>query len=102
MEHRLNGELPPVSCRKPGWDILVLPSPRPPGRTAIPQYAVVMTDRRPCPSDLSDARWALVEPTLTAWRQERTARALAFGRPPEHDLCDLLDALLHVDCTGIP
>ncbi|MEU1290749.1 transposase, partial [Kitasatospora sp. NPDC005856] len=61
-----------------------------------------MTDRRPYPSDLSDARWALVEPTLTAWRQERTARALAFGRPPEHELRDLLDAILYVDRTGIP
>ncbi|MGW5344237.1 IS5 family transposase [Streptomyces sp. NPDC004050] len=61
-----------------------------------------MTDRRRYPSDLSDARWALVEPTLTAWRQARTARALAFGRPPEHDLRDLLDAILYVDRTGIP
>ncbi|MFD5081665.1 IS5 family transposase [Kitasatospora sp. NPDC058406] len=61
-----------------------------------------MTARRPYPSDLSDARWALVEPTLTAWREERTARALAFGRPAEHDLRDLLDAILYVDRTGIP
>ncbi|WP_181799581.1 IS5 family transposase [Kitasatospora acidiphila] len=61
-----------------------------------------MTARRPYPSDLSDARWALIEPTLTAWRQARTARALAFGRPPEHDLRDLLDAILYVDRTGIP
>ncbi|WP_459649794.1 IS5 family transposase [Kitasatospora sp. Ki12] len=61
-----------------------------------------MTVRRPYPSDLSDARWALIEPTLTAWRQARTARALAFGRPPEHDLRDLLDAILYVDRTGIP
>ncbi|MFK0259237.1 IS5 family transposase [Streptomyces sp. NPDC090445] len=41
-------------------------------------------------------------PALTAWRQARTARALAFGRPPEHDLRDLLDAILYVDRTGIP
>ncbi|MFC9397227.1 IS5 family transposase [Streptomyces sp. NPDC057027] len=61
-----------------------------------------MTARRPYPSDLSDARWALMEPTLTAWRNERAARALAFGRPPEHDLRDLLDAILYVDRTGIP
>jgi transposase len=61
-----------------------------------------MTDRRPYPSDLSDARWALVEPALTAWRQARTARALSFGRPPEHELRDLLDAILYVDRTGIP
>ncbi len=71
-------------------------------KAVIPQYAVIMTDRRPYPSDLSDARWALIEPTLTAWRQARTARALAFGRPPEHDLRDLLDAILYVDRTGIP
>ena len=61
-----------------------------------------MTDRRPYPSDLSDARWTLLEPTLTAWRRERTARALAFGRPPEHNLRDLLDAILYIDRTGIP
>jgi transposase len=29
-------------------------------------------------------------------------RALAFGRPPEHELRDLLDAILYVDRTGIP
>ena len=28
-----------------------------------------MTGRRPYPSDISDARWALIEPTLTAWQQ---------------------------------
>ncbi|MFF1799466.1 IS5 family transposase [Kitasatospora sp. NPDC058263] len=61
-----------------------------------------MTARRPYPSDLSDARWALVAPALTAWRQARTQRALAFGRPPEHELRDLLDAILYVDRTGIP
>ncbi|GAA4980907.1 hypothetical protein GCM10025734_00970 [Kitasatospora paranensis] len=71
-------------------------------KAVIPRYAVIMTVRRPYPSDLSDARWALIEPALTAWRQERTTRALAFGRPPEHDLRDLLDAILHVDRTGIP
>ncbi|MFJ9461677.1 IS5/IS1182 family transposase, partial [Kitasatospora sp. NPDC101447] len=43
------------------------------------------------PGAVATARWALIEPTLTAWRQERTARALAFGRPPEHELRDLLD-----------
>ncbi|MFE9734793.1 IS5/IS1182 family transposase, partial [Streptomyces sp. NPDC005863] len=29
-----------------------------------------MTDRRAYPSDLSDARWALIEPVLSAWRFE--------------------------------
>ncbi len=29
-------------------------------------YAYCMTERRPYPSDLSDARWALIAPRLTA------------------------------------
>jgi transposase len=52
--------------------------------------------------DLSDARWALVEPVLTAWRAERRAGALDIGRPPEHDLRDILNAILYVNRTGIP
>ncbi|MEV5554687.1 transposase [Nonomuraea wenchangensis] len=61
-----------------------------------------MTEPRPYPSDLSDARWALVEPVLTAWRAERRAGALDIGRPPEHDLRDILNAILYVNRTGIP
>ncbi|MEV0122689.1 hypothetical protein AB0I16_14270 [Streptomyces sp. NPDC050703] len=34
---------------------------------------------RPYSSDLSDARWELIEPVLTAWRYERHGRALGFG-----------------------
>jgi transposase len=61
-----------------------------------------MTTRRPYPSDLSDARWALVEPTLTAWRQRERRAGLSIGRPPRHDLRAVLDAILYVDRTGIP
>ncbi|WP_076438807.1 IS5 family transposase [Microbispora rosea] len=61
-----------------------------------------MTEQRPYPSDLSDARWKLVEPVLTAWRTERKGRALDIGRPPEHDLRAILNAILYVDRTGIP
>ncbi|MFC4913006.1 transposase [Actinomadura gamaensis] len=61
-----------------------------------------MSARRRYPSDLSDARWALIEPVLTAWRADRLATALYFGRPPEHDLRTLMDAILYVDRTGIP
>ncbi|MFI6799501.1 IS5 family transposase [Streptosporangium canum] len=60
-----------------------------------------MTERR-YPSDLSDARWQLIEPALTAWRTERRTRALGIGRPPEHDLRAVMDAILYVDRTGIP
>jgi transposase len=61
-----------------------------------------MAERRPYPSDLSDARWALVEPVLTAWRAKRREKAMAHGRPAEHALRDLLDGILYVDRTGIP
>ncbi|WP_371779034.1 IS5 family transposase [Streptosporangium subroseum] len=61
-----------------------------------------MTEHRRYPSDLSDARWELIEPVLTAWRAERRAHALDIGRPPEHDLRDIMNAIVYVDRTGIP
>ncbi|MFI6056575.1 IS5 family transposase [Streptomyces violascens] len=60
-----------------------------------------MTERRPYPSDLSDARWALIEPALTAWRAERQRRALDIGRPPVHELREILNAMLYLDRTGM-
>ncbi|MFH9298311.1 IS5 family transposase [Streptomyces sp. NPDC017520] len=59
-----------------------------------------MTERRAYPSDLSDARWELIEPVLAAWRFERRGRALDFGRPPRHDLREIMNAILYVDRTG--
>ncbi|GAA2626604.1 IS5-like element ISSco3 family transposase [Actinomadura fulvescens] len=61
-----------------------------------------MSHSRRYPSDLSDERWALIEPSLTAWRAQRRQHALDIGRPPEHDLRTLMDAILYVDRTGIP
>ncbi|OSP40050.1 IS5/IS1182 family transposase [Streptomyces sp. 13-12-16] len=60
-----------------------------------------MSERRAYPSDLSDARWELVEPVLAAWRSERRRRALAFGRPPEHELREIMNAIPYVDRTGV-
>ncbi|MFE5681479.1 transposase, partial [Streptomyces erythrochromogenes] len=61
-----------------------------------------MPGRRRYPSDLSDARRELVEPVLTTWRSERRGRGLDIGRPPDHDLHSLLDAVLYVNRTGFP
>ncbi|MGW7289069.1 IS5 family transposase [Streptomyces sp. NPDC054847] len=61
-----------------------------------------MMRQRPYASDLSDARWELLEPTLSAWRAERRGKGLDIGRPPEHDLRRIMDAILYVDRTGIP
>ncbi|WP_329322041.1 IS5 family transposase [Streptomyces sp. NBC_01262] len=54
------------------------------------------------PSDLSDARWNLIEPVLTAWRADRRGNGLDIGRPPVHDLRRIMEAILYVDRTGIP
>ena len=43
-----------------------------------------MTNRAAYPSDLSDARWALIGARLTAWRQARTHAGVG-GRVAEHD-----------------
>ncbi|MFF1444635.1 transposase, partial [Streptomyces sp. NPDC058295] len=58
-----------------------------------------MTRHRPYPSDLSDARWELIGPTLTSCRAERRNKGLDIGRPPEHDLRRIMDAILYVDRT---
>lgn len=60
-----------------------------------------MTDsRRAYRSDLSDARWALIEPMLSEWRAARTARGLDINRPT-HDLREIVNAILYVNRTGI-
>ena len=60
-----------------------------------------MSERKPYPSDLSDARWALIEPTLTAWRKARLERR-PTGQPAKVELRDVFDALLYINRTGIP
>jgi transposase len=60
-----------------------------------------VSERKPYPSDLSDARWALIEPTLTAWRKARLDRR-PTGQPAKVDLRDVFNAILCVNRTGIP
>jgi hypothetical protein len=43
----------------------------------------------------------LIEPVLSAWRFERRGRALDFWWPPEHDLREIMNAILYVDRTGV-
>jgi transposase len=59
-----------------------------------------VTERPAYPSDLSDARWALIAPRLTAWRQARTDAGVG-GRTAGHDLREILNAILYVNRTGI-
>jgi len=57
--------------------------------------------RKPYPSDLSDARWALMKPTLTAWRAERQKNSLNLGGKVT-DLREVTDAILFLNRTGVP
>lgn len=57
-----------------------------------------MSSRRAYRSDLSDARWALIEPTLTAWRAARRGPGTAAR---VHDLREIVNAILYVCRTGI-
>ncbi|OMI36794.1 transposase, IS4 family protein [Streptomyces sparsogenes DSM 40356] len=42
-----------------------------------------------------------VSPSAVAWRAERRRHALNIGRPPKHDLREIMNAILYVDRTGV-
>ena len=59
----------------------------------------MVASRRPYATDLSDARWALIEPVLSAWRAERAAAGLGLAAPV-HDLREIVNAILYVNRAG--
>jgi transposase len=59
----------------------------------------VTSSRRSYRTDLSDARWALIEPMLSAWRASRVGLGIS---PIQHDLREIVNAILYVNRTGIP
>src|SRR5215471_4318620 len=59
---------------------------------------VVTVSRRPYRTDLSDARWALIEPMLSAWRSQRAGLGIA---KIQHNLREIVNAVLYVNRTGI-
>jgi transposase len=56
-------------------------------------------ERMPYSTDLSDGQWALIEPLVTAWKQERVSRS-ATGDPGSCDLREVVNALLYQNRTG--
>jgi transposase len=56
-----------------------------------------MGDRKPYPSDVTDAQWALLGPLLQAWRAKRVSVA---GRTGDHDLREIVNAILYQTRTG--
>jgi transposase len=59
-----------------------------------------VTERRAYPSDISDARWALIAATLLAWQQSRIDRR-PTGEPARTDVREVLNAIFSVNRTGI-
>ena len=49
------------------------------------------TSRRAYPYDLSDARWALIEPIVAGWRAARAEQSLGINQPIR-DLRDIANA----------
>jgi transposase len=56
-----------------------------------------MGDRKPYPSDVTDAQWALIGPFLDAWRANRVSVA---GRRGEQNLREVVNAILYQNRTG--
>jgi transposase len=57
-----------------------------------------MSSRRAYRTDLSDARWALIEPILLAWREKRAGLGIARV---VHSLREIVNAILYVNRTGM-
>lgn len=68
-------------------------------RGNVVTIGVVSVTRRAYATDLSDARWALIEPILTAWRAQRAAAGLGLSEPV-HDLREIVNAILYVNRAG--
>ena len=61
---------------------------------------LVMTDRKPYATDLSDARWALIEPVLADWRARRARDVPAGCGEAAHDLREIVNAILYLNRAG--
>ncbi|GAA2714049.1 hypothetical protein Apa02nite_094320 [Actinoplanes palleronii] len=61
------------------------------------EVGLVMGDRKPYPSDVTDGQWALIGPFLDAGRARRVSVA---GQRGEQDLREIVNAILHQNRTG--
>ncbi|MFF2807859.1 IS5 family transposase [Streptomyces sp. NPDC058000] len=56
-----------------------------------------MSERKPYPSDLSDERWALIEPVITAWK---AAHPSATGHQGAYEMREIVNVILYQNRTG--
>ncbi|MEO3801927.1 transposase [Nonomuraea sp. B1E8] len=57
-----------------------------------------MTERKPYPSDLTDAQWALIEPVLTAWKATHPS---VSGHHGNYELREIVNAIRYQGRTGV-
>jgi transposase len=58
-----------------------------------------VSDRRPYPSDLSDAQWDLIRPVITAWK---AAHPWVSGHSGRYEMREIVNSIRYVARTGIP
>jgi transposase len=56
-----------------------------------------MSERKSYPSDLTDERWALIEPVLTAWKARHPS---ASGHQGGREMREIVNAILYQSRTG--
>ncbi|GGW16377.1 DDE transposase [Streptomyces capoamus] len=56
-----------------------------------------MSDRKPYKSDLSDERWTLIEPVITAWKADHPSPTGHQGR---YEMREIVNAILYQGRTG--
>lgn len=69
------------------------------GHARVPAGGVglVMGDRKPYLSDVTDAQWALIGPFLDAWKARRPS---ASGHQGDYDLREIVNAIFYQNRTG--
>ncbi|CAM5611700.1 transposase [Streptomyces hirsutus] len=55
------------------------------------------SERKPCPSGLSDEQWSLIEPVIFAWKDRRRS---VSGRQGAYAMREIVNAILHQGRTG--
>ncbi|WP_206641186.1 transposase [Nonomuraea polychroma] len=56
-----------------------------------------MSERKPYATDLSDERWALIEPVITAWK---AAHPSVSGHQGKYEMREIVNAILYQSRTG--
>ena len=67
------------------------------GRRAWPCLDSRVSERKRYPSDLTDERWALIEPVITAWK---AAHRSVSGHQGGYEMREIVNAILYQSRTG--